>query len=322
MATTITKTIRASGGDYTSITAWEAAEQGDLVTLDQIKVGECYNDWPTGKVETVTIDGSTTDSTRYMILTVASGHGHNGIPKSGFYLTNSVAFGATLTTNDNYIKIIGLDVENTSVNGDAIRQGGSESSVSIINTIVKGGRAGVNNLRVSVTLANCLAYSSGTGFYCGTFQTPKIYNCVAANNTTGFNLADGSGDDIRNCVAYNNTTNYTGSFAAASTNNASSSATDDAPGANSVWNITSADFVDATNLNFHLSSGSALRGAGTNLYSVFTTDIDGDALPSSGAWDIGFDYYVAPLGAPTLSSPLATSITANSIIPQVTLTFA
>src|SRR5688572_23190266 len=64
MATTITRTVAASGGDYTSLSAWEAAEQGDLVALDEIHEAEVQ----VGLTDTsaVTIDGSVTDATRYL----------------------------------------------------------------------------------------------------------------------------------------------------------------------------------------------------------------------------------------------------------------
>ena len=74
MATTVVKTIRASGGDYTTLTAWEAANQGDLTLLDEIRIAECYNDWPTGLSDNLIITGSVTDATRYMKVTVAAGH--------------------------------------------------------------------------------------------------------------------------------------------------------------------------------------------------------------------------------------------------------
>jgi len=143
------------------------------------------------------------------------------------------------------------------------------------------------------TAMNCLAYSCaarGIGFNAS--QQHQAFNCVAANCGTGFDV-NNAAHLVKNCVSYNNTTNWGTTFDAASTNNATSSTSDDAPGANSVWNITSADFVNAAANDFHLSSGSALRGAGANLYSLFTTDIDGDTWPAAGAWDIGFDYFVS-----------------------------
>jgi hypothetical protein len=39
--------------------------------------------------------------------------------------------------------------------------------------------------------------------------------------------------------------------------------------------------------DFHLLLGSPAIGAGTNLYSVFPTDLDGNPRPATGAWDLG-----------------------------------
>jgi hypothetical protein len=57
-------------------------------------------------------------------------------------------------------------------------------------------------------------------------------------------------------------------------------------------------FVNATNYpyDFHLTAGSVLRGAGVNLssdLSASTTDRDGKARPSGGAWDLGPYQYAA-----------------------------
>jgi hypothetical protein len=48
-------------------------------------------------------------------------------------------------------------------------------------------------------------------------------------------------------------------------------------------------FFDGTFFGFdpHLKVGSPAKKAGVNLYSVFKTDQDGSARPSSGAWDLG-----------------------------------
>ena len=44
MATEIVHTIAASGGDYTTLAAWESAQQRDLVAADEIAVAEIDGD--------------------------------------------------------------------------------------------------------------------------------------------------------------------------------------------------------------------------------------------------------------------------------------
>jgi hypothetical protein len=52
-------------------------------------------------------------------------------------------------------------------------------------------------------------------------------------------------------------------------------------------------FVDAAGNDYHLvpsaSSNPGVRGKGENLTTSFTSDIDGDPRPATGAWDIGAD---------------------------------
>ncbi|MFH1666726.1 MAG: hypothetical protein ABIA17_04055, partial [Elusimicrobiota bacterium] len=63
-----TKTIKSSGGDYTSLTAWEAGEQADLVALDRVAVAECYD---FESVESpISINGWTTDAGHYIKIYV------------------------------------------------------------------------------------------------------------------------------------------------------------------------------------------------------------------------------------------------------------
>lgn len=302
MPTTVVKTIRASGGDYTTLTAWEAANQGDLVAADEVRVAECYNDWPSGLDDKLVIDGSTTDATRYLMITVAAGHRHTGIPQSGFYLKKNVGFDTLIRDSDPYTRLAWLDVENTNSNGQALfANAGSGTYSSLIAKTVGAAQYAVGLYGNGITVHGTLAYGSGTGFQINTAVAANIYNSVATGCAKGFNTGSALAV-LKNCTAYNNTINYSGTFDAASTNNATSSASDDAPGASSVVGITSADFVDAAGNDYHLAAGSALIGAGANLYADFQADVDGDAWPSSGAWDVGFDYRVASGSANNLEA--------------------
>lgn len=311
MPTTVVKTIRASGGDYTTLSAWEAANQGDLVTADEVRVAECYNDWPSGLVDAVTIDGSTTDATRYLKITVANGHRHTGIPKTGFFARQTAAFAHTVRVLDDYTRIGWFDAEAT---GSTAHAFSSSVTLSHFTNCIGKAETSANSaafyLAGSSVLFDCLAYGGDRGISLNSYGTTSVYNCVVTGCAVGSLATSFVTFTLKNSVAHGNTTNYSGTFNAASTNNATSSASDDAPGASSVWGITSTDFVDAANKNFHLAADSALIGAGTNLYSTFTTDIDGDEWPSSGAWDIGFDYYVATGGATTLT--IAAALHAHS----------
>ena len=301
MPTTVVKTIRASGGDYTTLTAWEAANQGNLVTSDEIRVAECYDDWATGLDDKLVIDGSTTDDARYLMITVAAGHRHTGVPQSGFYIKKNVGFDTVVRDSDPYTRLAWLDIENTNSNGQALyANAGSGVYGNLIAKTAGTSQYVVGLYGQNITIHGALVYGGGSGVQINSTIAANIYNSVAAGCNNGFNTGSALAV-LKNCTAYNNTTNYSGTFSASSTNNATSSASDDAPGAGSVVGITSADFVNAASNDFHLAAGSALIGAGVNLYADLQADVDGDAWPSSGAWDIGFDSYVAGGGGANLT---------------------
>ncbi len=75
MPTTVVKTIGAAQ-DYTTIGAWEAATRGNLVTADEVRVGQINTS--ANFNESITFAGCTTDATRYRKLTVADAHWHAG----------------------------------------------------------------------------------------------------------------------------------------------------------------------------------------------------------------------------------------------------
>lgn len=323
MPTTVVKTIRASGGDYTTLSAWEAANQGDLVAADEVRVAECYNDWPGGLSDKLVIDGSITDATRYLMITVAAGHRHTGIPQSGFYIKKNVGYDTVVRDSDPYTRLAWLDLENTNSDGQALY---ANAGLGIYSNLIAK-TAGTSQYVVglygqNITIHGALVYGGGSGVQCNSTISANIYNSVATGCVNGFNPGSSTLAVLKNCVAHNNTTNYSGTFGAASANNATSSASDDAPGANSVVGITSADFVNAAGNDFHLAAGSALIGAGVNLYADLQADVDGDAWPSSGAWDIGFDSYVAGGGGITIdaavcvaqASGLPAGIVASTVI--------
>lgn len=313
MPTEVISTIRASGGDYTTLSAWEAGEQRNLVTADEIAVAVCYNDWPSGLNDNVTVAGWTTDATRYVKITVAEGHRHNGTPESGFWITRTT--GAQVVRSGQTGTVIEwVDAFNNNTSVTDGRAFYLTAVGTVRNCIARSAYTGGNTLNFCLDAAStssdfisCLAM----GGYNGVRNSGRILNCVVTGATVGVVRLPAL--VVKNTVSYNNTTNWgSGSYDAGSSNNATSSATDDTPNANSgITGVTSAAFVDAANNDFHLASGSVLRGAGVNLYSDFQTDVDGDTWPSSGAWDIGFDYYVAAGGSLTIDSITASNITSS-----------
>src|SRR4051812_35856779 len=74
MPTIVVKSIGTAGRNYSTVQAWDDACPVSLVAVDQVWKGECYND--TRLDGAVTLQGATTDVTRYMWLTTGPGQGN------------------------------------------------------------------------------------------------------------------------------------------------------------------------------------------------------------------------------------------------------
>ena len=313
MPTEVIHTLRASGGDYSLISTWEAAQQRDLVAADEVAILECYNDWPSGLNDSVDINGWTTDATRKIIVRSAAGQCHDGTPGYGFYISKSLTWGKIVRVNTPNVLIQGIEARNTAGAGSAFYCGLNSWSVLFDRCIgqSKGGTGEAAFYLARESAHNCLArgvsgagqgYGHSTG---GSWYGFKAYNCVAEGLTYGFGVGNGASEnesaDKRNCVAYGCTTGYIiGSGHGASTNNAASDGATNTPPGTSPYtsNVASGDFEDTASKNFHLASGSGLIGKGANLYTSLTVDVDGDEWPASGAWDIGFDHFVGIVSEP------------------------
>ena len=127
MATQVIKTIRASGGDYSTLSSFLSAVPSDLVAVDEQWVADCYNDWPSGLVENITINSRTTDTTRNIVIRGSDSDGTegpsrpNGIPGNGFYLVSTLN-GTAITVKDKNTVIDGIGVKsnNTTLTRTAI----------------------------------------------------------------------------------------------------------------------------------------------------------------------------------------------------------
>lgn len=83
--TEVVSKINCATEDYNTLTLWEDAKDGDLMSLDQQQTAHVYDDDGV-LVDGLSISGSTCDETRYMKVTVPSGERHNGTVSQGAYL--------------------------------------------------------------------------------------------------------------------------------------------------------------------------------------------------------------------------------------------
>lgn len=293
---------------YITMQAWETARQGNLVTRDAIEKGELYKDSTFSG--SALIDGSTTDATRYLWLTVPSSQRHNGTAGTGVKidLGGGDAFGFVIRVSDPYTRIEGLEIANYTSNAQ------SSAGISVLDTtnvLIDGvlihdwTRGAQPDFGIHIydtgpgasgTVRNSIIYDgTDSGIYAYTTATVNVYN-TTIYNVANEGLHRSAGTVVaRNTICMNNGTDFSGTLT--QSYNMSSDAT--ASGTGSLTSKTaSTQFVSLTggSENFHLKIGADARGAGTDLSgSGVTADIDGDLRPQEGSWDMGADEYLDKL---------------------------
>lgn len=302
-----TKTIKSSGGDYTSLSNWEAGrdDYGDLVALNTIEVAECYSMLDT---TAFTIGGWTTSAINYIKITTPTSERHNGKWDSTKYRLETTTSNDLIVVTEDFVILEGLQL---SYNGNGQYTDGivfsslsPGASVRVSECIIKATLTGANHSSQGITFAyhasgartfvcrNNVVYGfiapsgASVGIAVGSslaWPDSFVDNCTVYGCTVGFGSTKS-----RNCVAQSCTDGFSNPVNGG-TNNCSNIASD-APGSNPQTGTV--QFIDSANEDFHLSAGDTVaRDNGTDLSATFTTDIDGQTR--IGSWDIGADEYQA-----------------------------
>ncbi len=238
----------------------------------------------------------TTPSTLVRLVNVyaAVGSEWSGNPSTGVII-NLAGFGATINSGTvlNNLVFINNDITIT-ILPQAFAVNIFASGTGDGFTTTAGGFGGDG------TCEKCLAVNtnnSNTKFSYApqASNNNHFYNCGSYNFGNGFAVQTAC--DYVNCWAVPRAggTCFTGSGTfSRCKNNASTDAT--APGSSPIRNTTQTlmAFLNAAAYNFHILSTSVLRAAGTDLSSIFTTDIDGQAI--TVPWPIGPDALNAAAG--------------------------
>ena len=302
MALESVKTVKPSGGDYTSLSAWEAGEQADIVTADIIAVAECYSFQDT---TSVAILGWTTDATRYIEIRTPLTERHAGVWDTNKYYLN-VAVGRALYAIEENVRFTGLQI--TNVDSTMIRMSpAGVSDIRISNCICKGNATNYKHVLYAtagavgskIRIWNNIIYdqtgTSGAGINLSSANTDfEIWNNTIKDCARGITFVSAASMDVKNNLV-DSVNCYNG--AVVGDYNSSSDATDTG-GANDRKSQTFT-YVDEAGNNFHLAvtdvgaKDFGMTDPGTGLFS---DDIDGDAR--SAPWDIGADEYVAPPAPP------------------------
>ena len=295
---------------YTSLDAWEAAEQQDLTDgAGDIMTVYCRSSGGTDDTTACTILGWTTSATSYIEI-IQTDFPIDGVFDGTKYL---MARRSCLIISENYVRVGPLQIQMTvtgngiGITVETIDAGGSD--IRIDSCIVKGICSGTglgygihcNDADVTVNIFNCIIYGlisgediSFRGIQSTASTALNIYNCTSFGNYYGL-CRTGGVMNIYNCASFNNVDDV---FGAAVTDHCAS---DDGDGTNAQdftaeatdWNKV---FTDYTTGNVSLKDyttspccvGKGVDDPGAGLYS---DDIISTARTST--WDIGAFEYVA-----------------------------
>ena len=234
---------------FTTLAAWETCIDGNpcaffpvasssLIADDRSEVGIAYKDSVLGKVD---INGSSTDATHTITLTVDPGNRHLGVAGAGVVVDGVAAALANILVQDDYVTLEWFELK-----------GGLDEGIEFQNLSVSPGPANkcvVRNLLVhdvpkdgilidaataTIDVFNNIVYrtasGSTAGIWVGTALSTgavRLFNNTVYNNTGGI-VAAGSnpGITLRNNLSVGNTTDYNvAGRNAASSNNLATSAT-------------------------------------------------------------------------------------------------
>ncbi len=289
--------------NYSSITAWEAAEDGDITGT-----GPCIANVTEAFIEPmVTVNGWTTTETDYIEVTVAAPARH-----SGNWSADAFRFVDTGMLGDirvNNVIFDGVQIHATSSDGSGrciSLETGQPINTTIKNMICitaeNGNGVYTNDPNVIAEVWNSVFYNNGTqgssdeGIYCDVCTSIDVYNTLVTNYNDGFELDVGT-LTVNNSIAFGNNDDFDSVTAVSFT--ASDDGDGDNPQSPADWNDI---FVDNGSYDFHLqNNGNQLIDNGTTL-TVFSDDFEGDTRPQGDAWDIGPDELVTAISdnPPTL----------------------
>lgn len=266
----------------------------------------------------VIISAYTTSATQYIRIytptntstEVNQSQRHSGKWDNGKWRMEVTSAVYQINISINYINLDGLQLKQTASSGDGVIVRVNPSTTSLINvsnniiqTVLSGsatsnGISTVGNANQITKIWNNIVYGfiNGTNVMYSIYSNAGmmyVYNNTILNNYYGIyvnnavatiavnNIVKGSGD----------TRAYFGTFVAGTDYNATDGTDAIGVGSNNRTSQTF-KFVNASKKDFYLmSTDTGAKGFGANLTNdanlPFSTDIDGQARPKTGPWDIG-----------------------------------
>ena len=295
--------------DYNTLAAWEDANDGDLVTAATREIAEVYND--DGPLSGgVLIDGSTTNSSYYMVIRAPVGERHSGIAGTGVVINGDPSGESVIQLDDSYpriewIECDGSDNLDTSDSGciGTTLYGGHLTGRQIKNVLVYDSvDHGIYITGIALLMNSFIYNNADTGV-----RSSYANDTLTVQNTTSFNngvhgfFALNSDQNIDNCISMGNASldfgesKGSGNFFNVDYSMSSDGTADNWSGTGVLINMTTADqFVSTSLPDLHLKAGSDAIDVGIDLgaSSDEQIDIDGRDRDIEGdIWDMGADEF-------------------------------
>ena len=304
MTTTTVKTI-GTGGDYTTLQAWEDASPANLVTADEIWQGQCFNqEFFSSSAALLTVSGTTTDATRYKELTTYAGASFvdnanvqtNALrynASNGAGIRSTYAWSAPVAVNESYFRISKLQI----LAGTASAFNGTGTTGMVMDKCIVE-NSGVSNEALKTygacTVKNTLVVGRSTGVVALLSNGTSAYNCTfARTGSSTSNIFNGSysTSTLKNCAFFGGATTLAGGGSSKTYTTCYTDTASPPSGCTTVAYDTSTgsgfeNKTDATR-DFRIKSGSALLDVGTTDATNGANDIAGTARPSGSAYDVG-----------------------------------
>jgi hypothetical protein len=316
MATRLYKTVKPSGGDYTSLEACVHANEKNLVTADQYFDIEIDGDWSSAEANSVTIHNYTTDATRYINIYTTAACRHPGNWDTSKYRIDLGTDGYAMQCAVTNLRLTGLQVNMTWAGGGdfawPIRFAPDTPSEAVdirINRCIlrsddtPGLMMGVG-LSGTYRVANTIVYNqaasagrTGIEFSASNWDTYcYIYNCTVHGYGTGIAGTGGYDPYVKGCLFTGNTAD-TSSLTEGSCDYNVTDNSSLGYAAQTHDHVSHTFTFEAGTHNFHLAAGdTGARGLGVDLsgdtYWADSGAYDIDGQTRSGSWDVGADQYV------------------------------
>ena len=292
---------------YATLSACEAAEQGDFDTANDTALWECYATSGTADSSVSTIDGSVTSATDYIQVEASAADRANldGLDTAKYRKDMATANG--ITVSDDNVRLVGLQIDGgTSGHGIALSNSAATTKVihidSCLITTASSVHDGINvNMfggTETVFIFNNVIYDTGdNGIQISDANATNIYNNTFVDcGDHGIATSAGTVTLINNLFFSNTTGDVTGTITStycATDVAAVSSGLDGGTG--DIFEV-SDPFVNFGANDFNLGSGTdpveaGVDDPGSGLYSD-----DMDSTARSSTWDIGAGEFVAAAG--------------------------